>query len=526
MFHKIVFPYVWLAVALGITGVACSSPVPPTSGPDRSSGGSAATGGGPADSGVGGQGGAGQGGAGQGGAGQGGAGQGGAGQGGAGQGGAGQGGAGPDASRPDSGGSDGAAGAGAGGTSPGRDGGGLDVRGADGSDTHTRDAGSIVDAASDVSGGDVAPPPPGRFRHPGVLLNQKQLDFVRDKVLAGAEPWKAGYERARTSSFASLSWVPKARAIVECGSSSNPNFGCSDERDDALAAYTHALLWHMSGNPAHAQKAVEILNAWGGLLQSHINSNAPLQAGWSGAAFARAAEIIRYTGGGWAPADIDRFSAMLRTAFVPLVNVNSSKNGNWELIMIDASIGIGVFNDDSAVFDKAVSMWRRRVPAYVYLTSDGPYPVPPPVGGRDTPAELIAFWQGQSTFVDGLAQETCRDLGHTSWGIAAAINAAETALQQGIDLYAEESPRLRAGLEFHADYLNGKPAPDWLCGGMLTLGTIPTGEIAYNHFYNRLGIPLPLTKTLLETKVRPAGSNYFIAWETLTHADVGWMGIK
>jgi hypothetical protein len=353
-----------------------------------------------------------------------------------------------------------------------------------------------------------------------------QLDFVRDKVAAGAQPWKGGYDLASASNFASTSWVPRARAIVECGSSSNPNFGCSDERDDALAAYTHALLWRMTGNQVHAQKSIEIMNAWSALLQSHINSNAKLQAGWSGAGFSRAAEIIRHTGAGWAQADVDRFVAMFRTAFVPLVGTNATQNGNWELIMTDALIGIAVFSDDRALFDQAVSMWRKRVPAYIYLKTDGPYPVPPPVGGRDTPDELVAFWQGQTTFVDGLAQETCRDFGHTGWGIAAAINVAETALQQGVDLYAEESTRLRAGLEFHADYLNGKPAPAWLCGGMITLGNIPTGEIAYNHFQNRLGLALPLTKTLLETSVRPSGSNYFIAWETLTHADVGWTGIK
>jgi len=403
----------------------------------------------------------------------------------------------------------------------------MDTGASDAARADAIDAGPTADArTNDLRGDEIVPPPPGRFRHPGVLLNQMQLDFIRDKVKAGAEPWKSGYDTAKSSSFASLSWMPKARETVECGSSSNPNFGCSDERDDALAAYTHALLWHMSGNQAHAQKAIEILNAWGSVLKSHTNSNAPLQAGWSGAAFSRAAEIVRYTGAGWVKTDVDRFGAMLRDAFIPLVNVTSTKNGNWELIMTEASIGIGVFNDDSAIFDKAVSMWRKRVPAYIYLATDGPYPVPPPVGGRDTPAELIAFWQGQSTFVDGLAQETCRDFGHTSWGIAAAINTAETAQQQGIDLYAEESTPLRAGLEFHSDYLNGKPAPDWLCGGMVTLGTIPAGEIAYNHFQNRLGIPLPLTKMLLETKVRPSGANYFIAWETLTHAEVGWIGIK
>src|SRR5437879_4672324 len=79
------------------------------------------------------------------------------------------------------------------------------------------------------------------FRHPGVLVDQAQLDSARQNVLAGKEPWRSAYEAMRTSSYASLSRVPKPRETVECGSSSNPNYGCTDEREDALAAYTDAL---------------------------------------------------------------------------------------------------------------------------------------------------------------------------------------------------------------------------------------------------------------------------------------------
>lgn len=381
-----------------------------------------------------------------------------------------------------------------------------------------------ADAAVDQAAG--GPPSTGVFRHPGVLLNRAQLTLMRDQVKAGAEPWKSGFDKARLSMYAALTWTPKPREVVECGSGSNPNFGCSDERGDALAAYTDALLWNITGDEAYARKSIEILNAWGPVLRTHTNHNAPLQAGWSGVGFSRAAEIMRWTYPAWAKADVDGFASMLKTAFVPLVAKSSGANGNWELVMIEATIGITVFTEDRALFDKAAGMWRKRVPAYIYLRSDGPYPVPPPVGDKSSPASIIAFWQGATIFVDGLAQETCRDFGHTGWGIAAAIDVAETAFQQGLDLYKEESTRLRAGLEFHADYLTGTPIPSWLCGGTVSLGTIPMWEIAFNHYNGRLGLPLPRTKTLIETKVRPSGASYFIAWETLTHAGAGWTGLK
>ena len=119
------------------------------------------------------------------------------------------------------------------------------------------------------------------------------------------------------------------------------------------------------------------------------------------------------------------------------------------------------------------------------------------MGDRTTPESLAGFWRTSMFMADGQAQETCRDFGHTSWGIAAAINTAETALQQGVDLYAAESRRLRAGLEFHAGYINGEPVPSWLCGGRVRLATLPTWEIAFNHFTTRLGLSLPNTQTLI-----------------------------
>ena len=105
-------------------------------------------------------------------------------------------------------------------------------------------------------------------------------------------------------------------------------------------------------------------------------------------------------------------------------------------------------------------------------------------------------------------------------GMSAAINLAETARQQGVDLYAEMSARLRAGLEFHADYLLGKAVPGWLCGGQLDLRLVPMWEIAFNHYQGRLGLALPRTEALL-ARVR-AGSPVYkhMAHETLTPP--GW----
>jgi len=70
---------------------------------------------------------------------------------------------------------------------------------------------------------------------------------------------------------------------------------------------------------------------------------------------------------------------MLATQYVPnLINGAPCNNGNWELIITKALMHISVFNENQSWFDKSVSLWRGRVPAYMYLSSDGPTPVPPP----------------------------------------------------------------------------------------------------------------------------------------------------
>jgi hypothetical protein len=380
--------------------------------------------------------------------------------------------------------------------------------------TASPDAGADGAARPDAS----KPPPAGNgFRHPGVLLNQAQIDLVKAKITAGEQPWKAAYDKAVADNYGSLTYAAQPQVNVECGPYSNPNNGCTEEANDSIAAYTQALLWALGGDEAHAKKAIEIMNGWSAVFKGHSSSNGPLQAAWYGALWPRAAELIRYTYGGWPAAEVDRFKTMLKTAYLPDVINGSGANGNWELSMIEASINIAVFLDDKATFDKAAGMWRKRVPAYFYLKSDGATPVKAPRGTAD--------W-GTTYYVDGLAQETCRDFLHTQLGFGAAINAAETALQQGLDLYAAESVRLRTTMEFHADLLLGKP-PGQICGGTLNLRVLNTWQIAFNHYHDRMGQALPLTERLILEKARLIDPTYkHMSWETLTHAGVGKVGLE
>jgi hypothetical protein len=94
-----------------------------------------------------------------------------------------------------------------------------------------------------------------------------------------------------------------------------------------------------------------------------------------------------------------------------------------------------------------------------------------------------------------------------------------------VDLYGEQGDRLRAGYEFHAQYLDGKSVPSWLCGGSLKdVSPDPMWEIGYNELALRQGRSLPSTATLVG-KIRPSGVDHHMVWETLTHANVGDAGL-
>ena len=391
---------------------------------------------------------------------------------------------------------------------------------------------TVGGASVGAGGGGGSGGAPLSFVHPGILVNQGMLDFVKTKIAAGTAPWKNALSKVSSDSMGSLSYTATPHATVECGPTSNPDIGCTDEKNDVIAAYTHALIWYHTGDMKHAAKAIEIMNAWSAVLKKHTLDNEQLQASWAAEIFPRAAEIIRYSNAGWAPADIEQFKTMLKTAYLPEVVNGSTRTGNWDTSAIEAAMNIAIFLDDTAEFAKAVTLWRARTPAYIYLSTDGALPVQPPRQGALSDSALKSYWYNPKKFVDGLTQESCRDVpgsgtagfGHAQYGVAGIINAAETARIQGVDLFTSEQKRLTAMLELHSKYLNGASIAD-LCNTTIAgVEADPMWEIGYNAYANVLGQALPTTQALIKS-IRPTGATHHMAWETLTHGDIGNAGL-
>lgn len=350
------------------------------------------------------------------------------------------------------------------------------------------------------------------FVHPGALNSKAELDFVKAQIRSGAQPWTSEFDRLKHSRSATRR--PHGQLVIDSHSAD-----AEVSRDDATAAYTQALLWYFTDDAAYAKRSIAILDSWANLKAFTAGSDQDrLQAGWIGAVFANAAEIMRLYPG-WTSGEIRHLQAMFRRAFYPQLNTASRWNGNVDLTQIDAMMAISVFDNDEQEFDLGLARLKVRIPAYFYLRSDGPKPKPIAGDGGDS----AKFWHHPSKWVDGLTQETCRDNGHHSqFALGSALHAAEVAWHQGTDVYSEYRDRLTAAMELLAgQFLSGSmlgvsrndiPSPD----------RFDTWEVGYNHYHNRVGMALPNTRKLILEQIRPhaSRSDWNLIYETLTHADL------
>jgi hypothetical protein len=350
------------------------------------------------------------------------------------------------------------------------------------------------------------------FVHPGGLNSKAELDFVKAKIQAGAQPWKGEFDQMISSSYAT-------RGPHGLPNINSRNNDANVSRDDAIAAYTQALLWYFTDDETYANRSIAILNSWSELQRFTAGSDQDrLQAGWIGTVFAQAAEIMRgYLG--WSASEIGDLQAMFRRAFYPQLNTASSWNGNVDLTQIDAMLSIAVCNEDEAEFNKGLDRLRVRNRAYFYLTSDGARPQPIAGDGGDPQK----FWSNPSKWVDGLNQETCRDNGHHSqFGLGSALHAAEIAWHQGVDVYTKNQKRYTAAMELMATQLLTGSMQGICSNNTSSPDRYDTWEVGYNHYHNRAGVALPKTQELIVEQIRPRAPRavWNLVYETLTHADL------
>ena len=349
-----------------------------------------------------------------------------------------------------------------------------------------------------------AAPRPGGFVHPGCLHTQGDLDRIRAQVATGAQPWTKGWQVLLANPHSSLSWVPRAVAkVIRGGAGENYSLLFND----AAAAYACAIRWHISGNAAYADKAIEIMNAWSATLTAISGtSDRYLAAGIYGYQLANAAELMRGYDG-WSTADFARFQDMMIRVFHAmnrdfLVNHNGACIShywcNWDACSMASMISIGVLCDRRDSFNEVLqyyahgagngSIWN----AVYYLHPDN-----------------LGQWQ-----------ESGRDQGHAMLGLGLLATVCEVAWSQDVDLYGYANNRLLAGAEYIAKYnveYDVRYVPYNNCDDVNQSviasggrgGARPIWEQIYNHYVNRRGMDAPYSQAFAQ-RVRPegGGGNY------------------
>jgi hypothetical protein len=336
------------------------------------------------------------------------------------------------------------------------------------------------------TGGSVscAPPvarDPNAFVHPGGLHKRSDLERMRYMVEAGAEPWTESFELLSADSRASATYEVRGDPSwtdVERGGAHGGEF-----ESDANAAYLNALMWTVTEDTRHAEKAIEIFNAWKNLTVFVPGGTGPLNAGLFAYKLLEAAEIIASTYAGWAAADQQAFKDMLvfpgysqtavpaslsdtnGTFYWRIVNGDPGRHGNQDLIAWRAMLVMGVFLDNRVMFERALRYFKGEP----HRSDDLPYTSGPSPSGAeldDNPYFTTYQSARQSSTPDygyngvlehyvwenGQSQEASRDQQHALFGLGIAAGMAEVAWNQGDGVWNALDDRLLKGFEFAARY--------------------------------------------------------------------------
>jgi hypothetical protein len=331
------------------------------------------------------------------------------------------------------------------------------------------------------------------FTHPGVRSASKyELDFVKEKIKAGAQPWTAHLNSAKTAG--------------------------SDSKALGLA-----LNWYMTGDVASANGAITALKSWNGhAAYQGGDGQSALEGAWAASVLAPAAEIMsQYPG--WSDADKTATKNMFKTVFLPAMLKMSTWNGNVDLTQLDALLSIAVFLDDQTSFDAGIARLKLRLPAYFYLASDAP--------SVRAYANGTYNWSAANgcapvKWMDGISPESCRDNGHhLQFAIAGALSALETAYIQGVDLYTPNQERMVDAMELLSLQLSSK-SMQGACPNNSTRWKYDdddrynTLEIGYNHYHNRKNVPMPETLAEITKELRNGKHQFNMFHETLTNAEI------
>ncbi|GLX66724.1 alginate lyase family protein [Paenibacillus glycanilyticus] len=135
---------------------------------------------------------------------------------------------------------------------------------------------------------------------------------------------------------------------------------------DAQAAYTTALAYRLTGRPAYADKAVELLQGWASVNKELADKDGPLVSAYLGAGFLQAAEWLKAYPG-WLKADQDQFVYWVTHVLLPLWDRIPLRN-NWWSWSLYAQLLFYRFLDDQTGFQEEVVQLKSHIDSSLSLS--------------------------------------------------------------------------------------------------------------------------------------------------------------
>lgn len=307
------------------------------------------------------------------------------------------------------------------------------------------------------------------FSHPGIEMNEDDLDYMRTQVQKGESPWKESFDLLDDYVSNKFKFTPRAHVIS--GAFAKPDIGGWDLMNSSKVAYGCALLWYITKDERYAKKAIEIFDTWSSVLRSFDENNAKFLVAFTGYEFCNAAEILRYTYSGWTEKNTESVTRMMMSVYFPMIRYYFTEaNGNWDGAIIHTLMSIAVFTDNRELFGNAVNH-------FLHAPDNG---------------SLVRY-----IYPNGQCQETCRDMGHVQMGLYEFASAARVANMQGVDLFSVADNRIALGLEYTARWIIG--------GDVFSYGT-PSERGRYGcrggfeyvlDYYTAAGIDMPNLRELV-----------------------------
>lgn len=357
------------------------------------------------------------------------------------------------------------------------------------------------------------PVPDQGFTHPGVLSTEADFDRMRDKVAKEEEPWLSGWQALVGDGYSQLGRNPRPLEELIRG---GPDQNFAQIFGDIWASHASVIRWQITGDTAYADQAVLFLNAWSSTLKRISGDTSAALTGLYAYQLANIADILR-TYEGWSEQDQKRFGDMLTGVFYPINTdfLNRHNNtcishywANWDLANIASVMAIGIFTDREDLYREGLD--------YLYD------------GMGNGALDHLLFYRHPGNM--GQYQESGRDQGHTTLGMALFGVIAKMAMNQGDDIFTYNDYQLLAMSEYIAKYnlmedVPFKPYNNCDNVNHTVISSWPRGHLRpgwaliVNQYENRLGIAAPWSAKMAD-KLQPeyrSGADQ-PAWGTLTES--------